>query len=190
MDVPGRRWFAVVDGQGQVRLQFTQWPDPWWAGWHALVLTSQAAPAEHLKWLRERKIPYLVAGTDHVDLPATMQMLGDRLDVRTVVCTGGARLGGALLRVWVVDEIDVDVLPTAIGGRGTPALFDAPPLAADEWPTPLELLSAEQVSDDPFGFATPSATVRAVSSRRTHHQTKNVDTDQRRRTIQVDPTAT
>src|SRR5665648_491093 len=119
--VPGRRWFAVVDGRGRVDLQFTEWPDPAWAGWHALVLTSRAASPDHLARLRERGIPYLVAGEGHVDLPAAMSLLGSELQVRTVVCTGGGRLGGALLRAGLVDEVDIDVLPIVIGGRGTPA---------------------------------------------------------------------
>ena len=28
VDVPGQRWFAVVNGRGRVDLQFTEWPDP------------------------------------------------------------------------------------------------------------------------------------------------------------------
>ena len=141
--VPGRRWFAVVDGRGRVDLQFTQWPDPAWSDWHALVLTSGAAPPAHLARLRERGIPYLVVGEHRVDLPAALRLLGQLLGVRTIVCTGGGRLGGALLRAGLVDEIDIDVLPIAIGGRGTPALFDAAPLGPHEAPTPLDLLSAE-----------------------------------------------
>jgi 2,5-diamino-6-(ribosylamino)-4(3H)-pyrimidinone 5'-phosphate reductase len=143
VDVPGRRWFAVIDGQGAVDLMFTEWPDPAWAGWHALVLTSQAAPAEHLERLRERGIPYLVVGRRHVALPDALDRLAERLGVRTVVCTGGGRLGGALLREHLVDEIDLELLPVAIGGRGTPALFDAAPLGEGEWPTGLSLLAAE-----------------------------------------------
>ncbi len=68
--------------------------------------------------------------------------------VETVVCTGGGRLGGALLRQDLVDEIDVELLPWAVGGRGTPKLFDAAPLAPGEWPTRLELLSCDVVSQD------------------------------------------
>jgi len=71
----------------------------------------------------------------------------DLLGVETVVVTGGGRLGGALLRQRLVDEIDVELLPWAIGGRGTPALFDAAPLAPDEWPTRLELLGNEALPD-------------------------------------------
>ncbi len=141
--VPDRRWFAVVDGRGQVNLRFTEWPDPAWAGWHALVLTSQAAPEGHLARLRERGIPYLVVGREHVSLPHTLEILAERLGVRTVVCTGGGRLGGTMLRQGLVDEIDLEVLPFAIGGRDTPMLFDAYPLGGREWPTRLELLSSE-----------------------------------------------
>lgn len=141
--VAGRRWFAVVDGRGRVDLQFTEWPDPAWRGWHALFLTSRAAPPEHLTGLRQRGIPYLVVGEGHVDLPMAMSLLGSELRVRTVVSTGGGRLGGALLRAGLVDEIDVDLFPFVVGGRGTPALFDAPPLGPDERPVRLELLSAE-----------------------------------------------
>lgn len=142
----GRRWFAAVDGRGRVDLQFTERPDPAWAGWHALVLTSGAAPPDHLARLRERGIPYLVVGHSQVDLPAAMSLLGSELRVSTVVCTGGGRLGGALLRAGLVDEVDIDLLPVVIGGRGTPALFDAPPLGPDEWPHRLDLLSAEQLA--------------------------------------------
>jgi riboflavin biosynthesis pyrimidine reductase len=51
-----------------------------------------------------------------------------------------------MLRAGLVDEIDIDVLPVAIGGRGTPALFDAPPLRLGQWPVPLALLTAEPLS--------------------------------------------
>lgn len=141
---PGRRWFAVVDGRGRVDLEYAEPPDPGWAGWHALVLTSGAAPAAHLASLRGRTIPYLVVGGHRVDLARALDELARRLGVRTVVSTGGGRLGGALLRAGLVDEIDLEVLPAAIGGRGTPSLFDAPPLGPGEWPVPLELRSVEE----------------------------------------------
>jgi 2,5-diamino-6-(ribosylamino)-4(3H)-pyrimidinone 5'-phosphate reductase len=139
----GRRWMAVVDGRGRVRLEFTEWPDPDWAGWHVLVLTCRAAAPSHLAWLREAGIPYVVAGTDTVDLGRALAVLDSDLEVRTVAATGGGRLGGALLRAGLVDEMDIEFLPGVIGGRGTPALFDAPPLSPEETPTRLELIGHE-----------------------------------------------
>jgi len=147
VSVLGRRWFAVVDGAGVVDLQFTEWPDAAWAGWHSMVLTSLAAPAAHLELLRQRRIPYLVVGERRVALRRALELLREVVGVETVVSTGGGRLGGALLRQGLVDEIDVELLPWAIGGRGTPALFDAAPLAPGEWPTRLELLSTEVVGE-------------------------------------------
>lgn len=139
----GRRWMAVVDGRGRVRLEFTEWPDPDWAGWHALVLTCRAAAPSHLAWLREAGIPYVVAGTEAVDLGSALGVLHSELEVRTVAATGGGRLGGALLRAGLVDEVDVEFLSAVIGGRDTPALFDAAPLRPDETPTQLKLIGHE-----------------------------------------------
>lgn len=147
VDVPGRRWMAVVDGRGRVQLQFKEWPDAAWAGWHALMIVSRAVDPAHLLWLRNAGIPYLVAGAGPVDLARALQLMGSELGVRTVVSTGGGRLSGALLRAHLIDEVDLEVLPAAIGGRGTPALFDADPLGATDRPTRLRLLSHEASPD-------------------------------------------
>ena len=147
-EVEGRRWLVVVDGRGRVRWQFKEWPDPAWAGWHVLVLTSRAVSPAHLAWLRAERIPYFVAGDGPVDLPGAMQLLADELGIRTLVATGGGRLNGALLRAGLVDEVDVEFLPAVIGGRGTPSLFDAPPLTADEAPLRLRLLDIQRTDDD------------------------------------------
>ena len=131
MEVEDRRWLAVVDGRGRVQLTFTEWPDPAWTGWHALVIASRAVAPGHLAWMRDAGIPYLVAGDGPVDLGEALELLSSELGARTVVCTGGGRLGGALLRAELVDEVDVEYLPAVIGGRGTPSLFDAPPLGPE-----------------------------------------------------------
>jgi 2,5-diamino-6-(ribosylamino)-4(3H)-pyrimidinone 5'-phosphate reductase len=138
---PQRRWMAIVDGRGRVQLQFTEWPDPAWAGWHALVLTSHAVAPAHLAWMRRTGVPYLMAGDEHVDLRLALNLLAEELGVRTVVCTGGGLLTGALLRMGLIDEIDLEVLPAAIGGSGTPALFDGEPLGEGQFPARLELIS-------------------------------------------------
>jgi riboflavin biosynthesis pyrimidine reductase len=133
---PGHRgWFVIVDGRGRVQWQFKESPDPAMPGWHLLVLVHDSTPAGYLDFLQQERIPYLVAGSDRVDLTAALERLGDRLDVRCVLATGGGRLQGALLRAGLVDDLDLELLPALIGGAGTPSLFGGQPLRADEQPT-------------------------------------------------------
>lgn len=143
---PGHQgWFIVVDGRGRGR----EWIKDGaafgeaWAGWHMLVLVGHHTPIEYLAYLRRKEIPYLVAGQGQVDLQLALEKLGTCLAVTRVLSMAGGRLNGALLRAGLVDEVNVEFLPAIIGGRDTPSLFNAPSLKTDEWPTRLELLSAQ-----------------------------------------------
>ena len=140
-----RGWFTLVDGRGRVR----QWIKDGgvfgeaWAGWHLLILAGRHTPTSYLAALRDLEIPYLVAGQGRVDLRMALEKMGSLLGVTSLLSTAGGRLNGALLRDGLIDEINIEFLPAIIGGRETPSLFDAPVLGPDEWPTRLELLSAQ-----------------------------------------------
>ncbi|SEL50006.1 RibD family protein [Nonomuraea pusilla] len=141
-------WLVVPDSRGRVRWVYKQFPGPDWEGWHLLVLVAAATPLEYLSFLRREGIPYLLVGDQRVDLEAALKELGDRLNVQTVVSTGGGRLNGALLRAGLLDEIEIEVVPIAVGGTTTPALFTATDLPLDASPTPLRLLAVERRSRD------------------------------------------
>ncbi|MGD2144172.1 MAG: dihydrofolate reductase family protein [Anaerolineae bacterium] len=142
-----RGWFTVVDGRGRVRWAYKEWPEEDWTGWHLLVLVAQGTPAEYLAYLRRETIPYLVAGDERVDLGRALQIMKKQLGVERVLSTSAGKLGGALLRAGLVDEVNVEFFPAVIGGYRTPSLFDSPELKANEWPTRLRLISAQvQVS--------------------------------------------
>jgi 2,5-diamino-6-(ribosylamino)-4(3H)-pyrimidinone 5'-phosphate reductase len=138
-----RGWFTVVDSRGRVRWKYKEWPGEEWAGWHLLVLVAKATPSAYLRYLQRDTIPYLVAGDDRVDLHQALEKLGAQLEVSCVLCEAGGRLNGALLRAGLVDEVNVELVPAIVGGTRTPSLFDSPDLAPDEWPTHLELISAQ-----------------------------------------------
>jgi riboflavin biosynthesis pyrimidine reductase len=140
--VEATRWFTVVDGRGRVR-----WTTKRAGGQDLLVLVSQATPAAYLAYLRREEISYLVAGAQRVDLGMALRRMRSRLGVTCVVSAGGGGLNGALLRAGLVDEIQLIVLPAAIGGAGTPGLFDGPALADGEMPTRLRLLSSHTEAD-------------------------------------------
>ena len=140
-----RGWFALVDGRGRVRNPIKEGTvfGEAWRGWHMLVWAARQTPAGYLAHLQQLEIPYLVAGTDRVDLQLALEKMRALLGVETLISTAGGRLNGALLRASLVDEINVEYLPAVIGGRQTPTLFDAPSLKAGEWPVRLELISAQ-----------------------------------------------
>ena len=141
---PGHRgWFTVVDSRGRVRWAYKEWPEERWEGWHLLVLVAHHTSPEYLAYLQREDIPYLVAGEERVDLRLAMEKLGSQLEVGCVVSTSPGKLGGALLRAGLVDEVGVEFFPAVIGGFETPSLFDSPALRPDEWPAQLELISAQ-----------------------------------------------
>jgi riboflavin biosynthesis pyrimidine reductase len=139
-----RGWLTVPDSRGRVRWTYKEYPDEAWAGWHVLVLVAARTPLDYLAYLRREGVPYLVVGEERVDLGAALAALRARFGVETVVATGGGRLGGALLRAGLVDEVEVEVLPMAVGGTTTAALFTAPDLDRAAAPTGLRLLGVEE----------------------------------------------
>jgi 2,5-diamino-6-(ribosylamino)-4(3H)-pyrimidinone 5'-phosphate reductase len=143
---PGHRgWFTAVDGRGRIRWTYKDGAafGEAWEGWYPLVLVGHHTPAEYLAYLQREDIPYLIAGEGQVDLLVALEKMKSQLNVTCLLSTAGGRLNGALLRAGLVDEINVEFLPAVVGGFDTPALFDSPALKADEWPTRLELISAQ-----------------------------------------------
>jgi 2,5-diamino-6-(ribosylamino)-4(3H)-pyrimidinone 5'-phosphate reductase len=141
---PGHRgWFTMVDSGGRIRWAYKEWPDPEWEGWHLLVLVAHQTPAAYLAYLRREAIPYLVAGQERVDLGLALEKLNDRLEITSVLSTSPGKLGGALLRAGLVDEINIEFFPAVIGGTDTPTLFESPALALEQGPARLKLLSAQ-----------------------------------------------
>jgi riboflavin biosynthesis pyrimidine reductase len=143
LERPGHeKWFTVVDSRGRVT-----WDDEDHGEWDVLVLVAHCTPAAYLAHLRDRRICYLVAGDERVDLTVALQRMRERLGVNCVLSTAGGGLNGALIRADLVDELHLLVLPAVVGGLGTPSVFDGPALGDEELPTRLRLLSTHAETD-------------------------------------------
>ena len=84
----------------------------------------------------------IVAGGDHVDLPAALDALAER-GLRHVLCEGGPTLLAAALAAGVVDELALSLVPAVIGGDGTRITSGAALGGADGIPLVPRLLVEE-----------------------------------------------
>lgn len=137
-------WAVLVDGRGRCRGGYKATENP---GCHILHLISHAAPPEHLAFLQRERIPYLIGGQHHADLPSAMRKLCSNLSIKAARLWGGGTLNGAMLRANLIDEIHLILWPAMIGGRATPTLADCPDLSPSDRPARLHLLSAEPQPD-------------------------------------------
>lgn len=140
---PDRKgWLVVVDGRGRCRSGY-QGED----GWRMLHLVSHAVAPEYLAFLQQMRIPYLIAGERQVDLRQVLAKMHAKLGVTALVNEAGGNLAGAMLKAGLVDEVNVIVRPTIIGGKDTPSLFDSPDLLPDERLVHLRLVSAQILAE-------------------------------------------
>lgn len=123
------RWFAVIDGRGRVPWSFTGDGDM-----SLLVLACERTPLSYLAWLRTLEVPYLLAGSDRVDLALALEKMRSLLTATCVVSQGGGGINGALLRGGLVDELQMIWFPVVIGGADTPSSFDGDQLTPSEAP--------------------------------------------------------
>jgi 2,5-diamino-6-(ribosylamino)-4(3H)-pyrimidinone 5'-phosphate reductase len=142
-----RGWFCTVDSKGLIRWVYKEFPSEDWKGWHLMVIVANHTPPEYLAYLQKENIPYLVAGKERVNLNLALEKMKSQLGITSVMSTSPGKLGGALLRAGLVDEVNIMVLPSIIGGFKTPSLFQSPELKPDEWPTRLRLIWAQVQSD-------------------------------------------
>jgi riboflavin biosynthesis pyrimidine reductase len=140
-------WFAMVDSRGRIRWGFKEWPSEEWKGWHLMVIVANQTPSEYLAYLQRETIPYLLAGEDRVNLKLALEKMKSLLGVTSIVSTSPGKLGGALLRAGLIDEVNLLLLPALIGGTETPTLFESSELKPNEWPTRLELVWTRVQSD-------------------------------------------
>jgi riboflavin biosynthesis pyrimidine reductase len=96
------------------------------AGSPTILVTCEAADPGRRSALADAGVTVLVCGDDDVDLPAALDALAD-LGNEQVLCEGGPQLLAAALTAGVVDELDLSIAPTLVGGEARllrPALPD------------------------------------------------------------------
>ena len=137
---------VVADSRGQVRTWHYLRKQPYWRDWVALC--AQTTPQEHLDYLRERHIDYIVAGEDRIDFAHVLDVLNSEYGVEVVRADCGGTLNGVLLRAGLVDEVSLLIHPSLVGGTSPKSMFRAPDLQSPDGVIPLRLSHLERLEND------------------------------------------
>jgi 2,5-diamino-6-(ribosylamino)-4(3H)-pyrimidinone 5'-phosphate reductase len=146
--VPGdaRQLLVVVDSRGRIR-QWNFWRrQPYWRD--VLALCSRATPRTTLDYLRQKRVEFIIAGDERVDLRAALEELNAQYGVKVIRVDSGGILNGVLLRAGLVDEVSVIVDPCLTGGTTSRSMFVAPDLTSADGIIALKLLHVENVRGD------------------------------------------
>lgn len=140
-----RALLVVPDSRGRLRRWRGLRQLPYWRG--AVALCSRSTPQEYLENLVKWHVPYLIAGDDHVDLRAALELLNLHFHVRTVLVDSGGTLNGVLMRAGLVDEVSVLIHPYLIGGTSPRSFLRGPDPQEGQAPAMLRLIHMEQVRE-------------------------------------------
>jgi riboflavin biosynthesis pyrimidine reductase len=107
-----------------------------------VVLTEQVSDAQ-LAALRSDGVSYIFAGTTELDLAKALETLNKELGVERILLEGGGVVNGSFLRVGLIDEVSLLIVPAIDGASGAPTVFDSAESSSD-MPAPIQSLSLEK----------------------------------------------
>jgi 2,5-diamino-6-hydroxy-4-(5-phosphoribosylamino)pyrimidine 1'-reductase len=95
-----------------------------------ILFVATGVQEPELAELRERGVEIHAMGSPRVDLPMAMRTLVE-LGIVRVLVEGGGSLNFELLRLGLVDEVQVYIAPLIVGGASAPTLADGAGLPRD-----------------------------------------------------------
>jgi 2,5-diamino-6-(ribosylamino)-4(3H)-pyrimidinone 5'-phosphate reductase len=141
-----RAVLVAADSRGR----FKKWnflrQQPYWKDF--ISLCSKNTPKDHIEYLERRKIKYLIAGNDHVDYTEALELLNKKFGIKVIRIDSGGTLCGILLRLGLVDEVNLLVHPVLVGGTSPKTFFKADDLKTAEDLINLKLKDIKKLKDD------------------------------------------
>jgi 5-amino-6-(5-phosphoribosylamino)uracil reductase len=139
-------WLVVLSQTGELPANAEVWRERM-----PVVVVTPRGRGHAVRSMRHRgRVRLLELGADTVDVRQLMAILARQFGVRTLLCEGGARTYGALLRAGCVDEEFLTICPLVIGsgsaGRPRPSLVEGATFMPGAAPR-LRLCSIRQAGD-------------------------------------------
>lgn len=139
-----RMVMAIVDSQGRIRNWAAIRKQPFWKT--PLALVSESTPKEYMRYLESENVPYIVAGTEKVDLRSALGQMAERYGTKIVRIDSGGTLSTLMLAQGLVDELSILIHPGIVGPLSPNRLIEDSGLKLEN-PIRLELLHAEKTEN-------------------------------------------
>jgi riboflavin biosynthesis pyrimidine reductase len=114
---------------------------------HVVQILSGKASNAYKDFLRRRRVSYIIAGQDSLDLGEAVRKLGALFGTSEIIQSGGGSLNWSLIRAGLCDEVSIVLTPAADGRKGAQALFEADERYAHPVPTTFELKDSKPLKD-------------------------------------------
>ncbi len=115
-----------------------------------LLITSRRASARGLRTLRPLVDDIFISPGRAIDFTAALEWLGEKWNVRRLLCEGGGELNAALFRVDLIDELNLTICPKIFGGRLAPTIAEGNELPALAQAATFRLHSLRHHGDEAF----------------------------------------
>jgi len=109
-----------------------------------IFTTTQTDPSQ-VDSLQQQGVLVYVLGEQRVDLALAMQKLVE-MSVQRLLVEGGGILIESLLRLQLIDEINIYIAPLIFGGASAPTFVNGPGLSLDE-ALHLQLIAVNKLGD-------------------------------------------
>lgn len=87
------------------------------------IITNKASNA-YKDLLRRLEIPYLIAGTDSLDLTLATEKIAAHFSPDEILLCGGASINWSFMQAGLVDEVSLVMIPAVDGSNDTQSLFE------------------------------------------------------------------
>lgn len=114
---------------------------------HVVQIITGKVNNAYKDFLRRKKISYIIAGEDFLDLEEAMLKIQKYFHVDQVILGGGGGLNWSFLQQGLIDEISIVMTPAADGSTDTQSLFDANEIYNQPTPVTFTIKETQILND-------------------------------------------
>lgn len=139
----GLPWLLITDSRGRINCWNALRSCGYWR--EGVALVTKSTPRSYLAYLERIKLPYIMAGSDRVDLVQALSEFCDKYEAVVIRADCGPNLNTALLISGLVKEVSLLVHPVCVGSDVQLGLIEG---QLDKSQTSFSLLSVEKLDPD------------------------------------------